>query len=109
MTVDNYMTDLLVRICARKGARLLTFVAGPVDNTILLTSYGEFNRVRDPADVEIAVRWVLARPELFLNTVGDVKLLPHVLAAADKFDGEAPPADEVEALVERRSLTPLFV
>ena len=46
---------------------------------------------------------------MFLNTVGDVNLLPHVLAAAERFDGKQPSPDEVEALVERRSLTPLFV
>jgi Capsule polysaccharide biosynthesis protein len=53
VTVDNYMTDLLVRICEKKGARPLTLVAGPVANTILLTKYGEFNKVRDPSDAEI--------------------------------------------------------
>ena len=54
VTVDNYMTDLLVRICAKKGARPLTLVAGPVDNTILLTNYGEFNQIRDPGEAEIS-------------------------------------------------------
>lgn len=53
VTVDNYMTDLLVRICTKKGARPLTLVAGPVDNTILLTQYGEFNKVREPSDAEV--------------------------------------------------------
>ena len=68
-----------------------------------------YEPLTDPADIDVAVRWVLARPEMFLNTVGDVNLLPHVLAAAERFDGKQPSADEVEALVERRSLTPLFV
>ena len=53
VTVDNYMTDLLVRICVKKGARPLTFVAGPVDNTILMTRYGEFNKVREPDESEV--------------------------------------------------------
>jgi hypothetical protein len=68
-----------------------------------------YEPLTDPADLELAVHWALARPGIFLNTVGDVKLLPHVLAAAERFDGTEPPADEVEALVERRSLRPLFV
>jgi hypothetical protein len=50
---------------------------------------------------------VLARPEAFLNTVGDVALLPLVLEAAERFAGAAPPADAVQALVERSE--PLFV
>jgi hypothetical protein len=33
--------------------------------------------------------------------------MPHVLAAADRF--EAPPAaGEIEALIERRAMSPLF-
>jgi aryl-alcohol dehydrogenase-like predicted oxidoreductase len=60
------------------------------------------------ADIELAVCWVLARPEAFLNTVGDVHLLPQVLAAAERFTG--PPAEEaIESLLERRSPAPLFV
>jgi hypothetical protein len=38
-----------------------------------------------------------------------VNLLPHVLAAAERFDGARPSDEAVEALVERRSLAPLFV
>jgi hypothetical protein len=68
-----------------------------------------YEPLTDPADIEVAVHWVLARPGIFLNTVGDVNLLPLVLAAAERFDGGPPSADEVEALVERRSLAPLFV
>jgi len=31
--------------------------------------------------IDLAVNWVLGRPGIFLNTVGDVTLLPKVLAA----------------------------
>jgi hypothetical protein len=41
--------------------------------------------------------------------VGDVNLLPRVLETAERSDRGQPSADEVEALMERRSLTPLFV
>ena len=68
-----------------------------------------YEPLTDPADIDVAVHWVLARPEVFLNTVGDVSLLPHVLAAAERIDRAPPTADEVEALVERRSHAPLFV
>src|SRR6202049_2244819 len=43
------------------------------------------------ADIDLAVWWVLGRPGVFLNTVGDVDLLPLVLNAAARF--EARPAD----------------
>jgi len=72
------------------------------------TASTRYEPLTDPADIEVAVHWVLARPEVFLNSVGDVNLLSHVLAAAERF--ERPPADEaVQALLARRSLAPLFV
>ena len=55
------------------------------------------------------MHWVLGRPGVFLNTVGDVSLLPHVLAAAERFEREGPADDVVDALLERRALQPLFV
>jgi hypothetical protein len=61
----------------------------------------------DTAEIELAVHWVLGREGIFLNSVGDVSLLPHVLDAAERL--EARPDDAtMQALVERRSLEPLF-
>lgn len=66
-----------------------------------------YEPLTDPADIELAVHWVLGRDQVFLNTAGDVNLLPHVLAAAERF--ETRPDDEtMHALIQRRSLTPLF-
>jgi aryl-alcohol dehydrogenase-like predicted oxidoreductase len=61
------------------------------------------------ADIDLAVHWVLGREGVFLNTAGDVKLLPHVLAAAEAFSGERPSDERMHDLVQRLSLTPLFV
>jgi len=59
-------------------------------------------------DIDLAVWWVLGRPGVFLNSVGDVDLLPRVLDAAERFS--ARPSDaEMQALVERSRLAPLFV
>ena len=55
------------------------------------------------------MHWVLGRPGIFLNTVGNVELLPHVLAAAEAFDGERPSDAAVEALLGRNTFAPLFV
>lgn len=59
-------------------------------------------------DIDLAVWWVLGRPELFLNSVGDVELLPRVLDAASRFD-QRPRDEEMQALVERVRLDPIFV
>jgi hypothetical protein len=53
VSVDNYMTDLLARVCRRKQVRLIMLMAGAFPNTILLTSYGEFNMVREPPEEEV--------------------------------------------------------
>jgi hypothetical protein len=64
-----------------------------------------YEPLADPADIEVAVHWALARKGFFLNTVSDVALLPHVLAAAESFDGERP----TDERMTRLSLSPLFV
>ena len=61
----------------------------------------------DPADVEPAVHWVLARPRIFLNTVGDLDLLPLVLDAASRFEA-SPGDDAMRTVVEARRATALF-
>lgn len=43
----------------------------------------------DRQDIDMAVWWVLARQGIFLNTVGDINLLPRVLDAASRFDEQA--------------------
>ena len=50
----------------------------------------------------------LGRPGVFLNTVGDVDVLPRVLDAAERF--ERRPGDaQMAALLERVKTAPLFV
>ena len=53
------------------------------------------------------MHWVLGHAGLFLNTVGDIHVLPRVLDAANRFT-KAPSAEEMEALLARQQLAPLF-
>src|SRR4051794_2765165 len=67
-----------------------------------------YEPLRDPAAIDLAVSWVLGRPGIFLNTVGDITVLPLVLDAADRF--QARPSDAaMEALANQQSMEPLFV
>ena len=67
-----------------------------------------YQPLESQADIDLAVWWVLGRPGVFLNTVGDVNLLPRVLDAASRF--EQPPDDAaMDDLVERSAQEPLFV
>ncbi len=60
------------------------------------------------SEIDLAVWWVLGREGLFLNTVGDLELLPKVLDAASRFVRR--PADsDMERMVARAAHEPLFV
>jgi aryl-alcohol dehydrogenase-like predicted oxidoreductase len=59
-------------------------------------------------DIDLAVWWVLARPSVFLMSVGDVDLLPKVLDAASRF-GQPPDETAMSALTQRTHADPLFV
>ena len=67
-----------------------------------------YEPLESQADIDLAVWWVLGRPGVFLNTVGDVDLLPKVLDAAERFE-ERPDDAAMAALLERSETEPLFV
>ncbi len=67
-----------------------------------------YEPLREQADIDLAVHWVLARPEAFLLTTGDVELLPRVLAAAERFRGR-PSDEQMDDLAARAQAEPLFV
>ncbi len=54
-----------------------------------------YQPLEDEPNIRQAVHWILARPGIFLNSVGDVDLLPAVLRAGDE-SGD-PPSDEAMA------------
>jgi len=67
-----------------------------------------YEPLEDQADIDTAVHWVLSRPGMFLNTLGDIHVLPKVLDAASRF--EAAPSDQVmQEQVAQLAMSPLFV
>jgi hypothetical protein len=66
-----------------------------------------YQPLEDEGDIRAVVHWVLARPRLFLNSVGDVNLLPLVLQAADEL---GPMLDHaaMAKLNDRAGLTSIF-
>jgi aryl-alcohol dehydrogenase-like predicted oxidoreductase len=67
-----------------------------------------YEPLRDLVAIDRAVHWVLGRPSVFLNTVGDIGVLPMVLDAADRFRGS--PSDEaMRKIAEQQAMEPLFV
>jgi len=62
----------------------------------------------DQADIDLAVHWVLGRPEAFLLTTGDVEILPRLLDAAERFQSR-PTDRQMTELAVRAQAEPLFV
>ena len=58
-------------------------------------------------DIARAVGWLLSHKGVFLNSVGEVKLLPAVFRAASQ-KPEKPAKEEMEALSEKMGLASIF-
>jgi aryl-alcohol dehydrogenase-like predicted oxidoreductase len=58
-------------------------------------------------DIDRAVHWALDIPDIFLNTAGDLTLLPKVLEAASRFT-RRPADDEMGAMLASTRMTSLF-
>jgi aryl-alcohol dehydrogenase-like predicted oxidoreductase len=63
--------------------------------------------LEDQAAIDLAVHWVLANPNVFLNTVADIGLLPKVLDAASRFQPGTTQAS-LEPQIAALGLEPLF-
>lgn len=60
-------------------------------------------------DIDRAVAWVFDRPGIFLNTAGDVDLLPRILDAASRYrPGTTPSDEEMAAWMTSREMSPIF-
>jgi aryl-alcohol dehydrogenase-like predicted oxidoreductase len=60
-----------------------------------------------PEDIDRAVHWVLGRPGIFLNTAGDLGLLPGVLDAASRFT-RRPSDEEMATMLDATRTSSLF-
>jgi aryl-alcohol dehydrogenase-like predicted oxidoreductase len=66
-----------------------------------------YRPLEDQADIDLATHWVLGNPQVFLNTAGDIHLMPRILESARHF--VARPSDrQMQELGERLKMEPLF-
>ncbi|HEY5660946.1 MAG TPA: aldo/keto reductase [Gaiellaceae bacterium] len=108
---ERYAADFetLAALCSERGVAVQTIKAislAPWDGREQ-TAATWYEPLRDQNDIDLAVHWVLGRPGVFLNTAGDVELLPRVLDAAERL-ASRPSDQELEELLVRRRLVPLF-
>jgi hypothetical protein len=103
--------EALAATCRERGIALQTIKAltrRPWGVRARGTAPTWYEPLRDEASIRLAVHWTLGRSEAFLNTVGDVDLLPLVFDAAASFR-ERPDDEAMRALVEDEAMEPLFV
>jgi aryl-alcohol dehydrogenase-like predicted oxidoreductase len=101
--------DALLKLCVQRN------VAVQAIKSLTRAPWGDQPHTRntwyrpfeEQADIDLAVHWVLGEPNLFLNSVGDIHLLPRVLEAAERFEGK-PSETEMQAFAARAELQPLF-
>jgi aryl-alcohol dehydrogenase-like predicted oxidoreductase len=102
--------EALVAICEERQVAIQTIKSitkGPWgDKTQSRATW--YEPLEDPAAIEAAVHWVLTRQGFFLNTVGDINILPKVLEAASHFE-EGLSQETAEARLAKLGMTPLFV
>jgi len=105
---DNF--DTLMSICQERNIAVQTIKSisrGPWnDNEKIRATW--YEPYEDQAHIDAIVHWVLSRPGIFLNTVGDIYLLPKVLDAVQRFDESAVQA-EFEDAIAQIEVDPLFV
>ncbi len=109
---DSHYTanfDAVAALCAERGVAVQTIkaIARRPWSGRAQTHTTWYEPLQEQADIDLAVHWVLGRPGVFLNTVGDLSLLPKVLDAADRFTGR--PDDARMSAAARWEAVPLFV
>jgi len=109
---EQYRSDFLnlLTICQKRNVAVQTI------KSLVHTPWGQREQTRNTwyrpleaqADIDLAVHWVLGNEGLFLNSAGDIHILPLVLDAASRFSSK--PADGVmQAMVEKLEMQNLFV
>jgi len=99
----------LLQVCVERSVALQTIkslVKAPWGDREKTTSTW-YEPLTEQEDIDKAVNWVFGRPELFLITASDVKLLPKVLDAASRVAVISSDAEMAE-VAERLSMQPLF-
>jgi aryl-alcohol dehydrogenase-like predicted oxidoreductase len=102
--------EAVAAVCAERNVALQTIksLARRRWDGRTATAATWYEPLREQADIDLAVHWVLGRPEAFLLTSGDVGLLPRLLDAAERFE-RRPSDEQMDALAARAEAEPLFV
>jgi aryl-alcohol dehydrogenase-like predicted oxidoreductase len=101
--------DAVLQLCEQRQVAVQTIKAiarGPWATTDKVRNTW-YQPLEEQADIDRAVHWVIGRPGIFLNTAGDVHLLPKILDAASRYE-KRPDDDAMTAMLEKQYMTTLF-
>ncbi len=111
MQNDAYRSDVeaLLALCAERGVAVQTIksIARRRWAEAPAQRFSWYEPIQDDEALARAVNYVLARPQLFLNTSSDARLLSAAVDAATA-ELKAPTDEELEADALRLGITPLF-
>jgi predicted aldo/keto reductase-like oxidoreductase len=102
--------EVLMAVCRERQVAVQTI------KSISRRGWGDHSHTRatwyepfeDQAEIDRAVHWVMGRAGIFLNTAGDIHLLPKVLDAATRFQ-RAPETAVMAQQTSEQAVEPLFV
>ncbi|MBI5080503.1 MAG: aldo/keto reductase [Chloroflexi bacterium] len=103
-------TEALLTLCKSRDVAVQTIKA------LVRAPWGEkqhhratwYEPLEDQKDIDNAVHWVLGNDQVFLNTAGDIHLLPKVLDAASRFKAR-PTNEKMQVDLKQLEMSPLFV
>ena len=107
--------EALASVCSERGVAMQTIKAitkAPWPEGAEQHAATWYEPLTDQAAIDVAVAWVLGRPDVFLNTVGDIHVLPNVLDAAEHFESGSrvrPDEETMTDLANTWEMAPLFV
>lgn len=109
----EYASDYaaLTNICRERGVAMQTIkslTVGPWSDGAERATRTWYEALTGQADIDLAVGWVLGHEGAFLNSSSDIGLLEKILDAAERHES-APSDAEMEAMVSRAAMSPLFV
>ena len=111
MKNPDYASDFeaLAEICRKRSIAMQTIkslTVGPGGEKDRTTRTW-YEALTEQADIDLAVHWVLGHEGAFLNSSSDLGLLEKILGAAERY-GSPPREAEMETMVTRAAMSPLF-
>lgn len=113
---SEYWADVqkLLAVCAERKVAVQTIKA------IVRAPWGEnpqkratwYEPLEEQREIDLAVHWVLGNNQVFLNTVGDIHVVPKVFDSAQRFSNpdfnEIPDAATMDSQLSRMRMSHLF-